>query len=303
MNLVVGGTGSLGGKIANRLLEQGEPVRALVRPSSRYHALEAAGAEIIFGDLCDPGSLAKACKGVQTVLTTVTAPLAERHVESVVNAIDWHGYESLIDAARSAGVDQFIYTSFLGASAEAPHPLVHAKGATEAYLRASGLTYTILQPVMFMETWVGFALGAQLAQGPVVTIVGDGVNKLGFVAEDDVRDLAVAVIGKQDARNAAIPISGPASYTYREVISLIEEVLGRELAIKMVPAGGAVSGMPPILNELWAIFAGAGDVILDSTPVARRYHLKLGNMETYIRRTFGHGPLAEQFSAALSAAV
>ena len=62
MNLVVGSSGLLGGKIARALLTRGHPVRVLVRRPS-----DVAGAETITADLKDPGTLAAACRGVTTV--------------------------------------------------------------------------------------------------------------------------------------------------------------------------------------------------------------------------------------------
>jgi uncharacterized protein YbjT (DUF2867 family) len=70
MLLVVGATGSLGSRITNGLIERGRPVRGLVRPGSEHGALAGAGAEVAIGNLKDPLSLERACRGVQTVSTT-----------------------------------------------------------------------------------------------------------------------------------------------------------------------------------------------------------------------------------------
>jgi len=249
--------------------------------------LQEAGAELAFGDLRNPDSLAKACAGVQRVVTTATAPMAVRHIKEECDAIDWRGTQSLIDAAKAAGVEQFVYTSFLGASPEAPYPLAYAKGKNEVYLKESGLTYTILQPVMFMEAWIGFVLGAQLQQGPSITLVGEGTNKLGFVSDQNVCDLAVAVLGHEAAHNVALPLNGPASYTYREVVGMIEQASGQVIEVNTIPLGGAVPGMPQILNDLWAIFASLGDMIVDTSEVAGTYGLEMVKLEDYIQQTFG----------------
>jgi uncharacterized protein YbjT (DUF2867 family) len=286
MNLVVTATGVLGGMVTRQLLAEGKPVRALVRPNSSYQQLEEAGAEIAIGDLRDPESLRAACAGVDHVIVSATAPLMERHIPEVVDAIDWHGVESLIDIAKEAGVKQLVYVSFLGASADAPLPLAHAKGANELYLQQSGLPYTILQPVFFMEVWVGIILGLQLQQGPSVTIVGDGQNKLGFVSDQNVADLVVAVLGDNQALNTSIPLNGPGSYTYREIIGLIETATGQSIEVKTVAPGEAVPGMPPLVSDLWAGLGSAGDMIIDTSAVAERYGIKLVRLEDYVQQTF-----------------
>jgi hypothetical protein len=73
MNLVVTATGVLGGMVARKLLTEGKPVRAFVRPSSSYAELKAAGAEIAIGDRRDVKSLQAACTGVDRVIVSATA--------------------------------------------------------------------------------------------------------------------------------------------------------------------------------------------------------------------------------------
>jgi uncharacterized protein YbjT (DUF2867 family) len=286
LNLVVGATGSLGSMIVRRLLDQGKPVRAFVRESSNYQAIKAAGAEVVFGDLRDAASVARACKGVRRVITTATAPLAVRHIQQECDAIDWHGTQNLIDAAKAVGVAQFVYTSFLGASADASYPLAYAKGKNEVYLKESGLPYTIIQPVLFMEVWIGFVLGAQLQQGTSVTLVGEGNNKLGFVSDKNVCDLIVATLGHQAAMNAMLPLNGPASYSYRQVVAMIEKAAGHPITVKTVPLGSAVPGMPQLVNDLWAACASGGDMMVDTSEIARTFGLKPIKLEEYIEQTF-----------------
>src|SRR5690606_259457 len=73
MILVVGATGALGGMIARDLLVRGEAVRVLVRPGSEYGPLLELGAQPVMGDLKDPASLARACAGVGTVISTANS--------------------------------------------------------------------------------------------------------------------------------------------------------------------------------------------------------------------------------------
>ena len=67
MILVVGATGRLGGSIARALLDSEKAVRVLVRDGSSF---DDARAETVRGDLKDPDSLRKACKGVDVVVRT-----------------------------------------------------------------------------------------------------------------------------------------------------------------------------------------------------------------------------------------
>ena len=76
MILVVGSTGMVGSETCRRLIKEGEAVRALVRPTSdpaKVTALREAGAEIVVGDLRDRETLDVACRGIRTVVCTVSA--------------------------------------------------------------------------------------------------------------------------------------------------------------------------------------------------------------------------------------
>ena len=151
MILVVGATGQLGGTIARRLIAGGKHVRVLVRPQTDAGAWASGLAELTRGDLRDRASLDAACTGVTTVITTANS--ARRGGADTVNSVDLNGTHSLIDAAAQAGVQQFIYTSVLGVTPDNPVPFLAAKARNEAHLRATAMTWTILAPNAFMESW------------------------------------------------------------------------------------------------------------------------------------------------------
>ena len=210
MILVVGATGQVGGMIARSLLDQGQQVRALVRPGSNYQPLVEAGAEPVEGDLKDPASLFPACGGVDTVITTANS--AQRGGDDNPQTVDLEGNRHLIDAAREAGVRQFIFVSALGASEENPVPFMQAKGKTEAHLRAGSdgrMAYTILAPNIFMEVWMPMIIGGPLRAGQPVTLVGEGRRKHSFVSARDVAAFAVAVVGHEAAMDRYFAIGGP----------------------------------------------------------------------------------------------
>ena len=79
-----------------------------------------------------------------------------------------------------------MYVSALGADAASPIPLLAAKGAGDAHVRASGMAWTIVAPHLFMESWPGVIVGAPAMAGRPIVIVGDGLRRHSFVAEHDV---------------------------------------------------------------------------------------------------------------------
>src|SRR5688572_4130085 len=138
MLLVVGATGMLGSEVCRQLVAAGSPVRALVRPSSdatRVRELRALGVELVEGDLHDPASLAAACLGVRTVVSTASAISAQRAGDDL-RSVDHDGTLALVDAAEAAGVSHFVYVSISG-RIDVECALVRAKRAVEDRLRRS----------------------------------------------------------------------------------------------------------------------------------------------------------------------
>src|SRR5215210_3187783 len=137
MILVVGATGVVGGMIARRLLEKDKEVRVVVRrdsPSSPLiqqglatsaEELIEAGAQPVHGDLRDRASLDAAVDGVEIVITTANS--AMRGGADNPQSVDLEGNRNLIEAARAAGVEHFIFVSVLGADVNNPAPFVQAK--------------------------------------------------------------------------------------------------------------------------------------------------------------------------------
>ena len=109
--LVTGATGFLGSHVARALLARGEDVRVLVRPSSDLHALEGLAVERMQGDLRDRASLDRAMQDVRHVYhVAADYRLWARNPREIYES-NVTGTSNLLDSARSAGVQKFIYTS------------------------------------------------------------------------------------------------------------------------------------------------------------------------------------------------
>lgn len=252
MILLVGSTGSLGGRIARELLRQGEPLRILVRPGSAYQDLEDAGAEVVFGDLKDPESLVRAVDGAEIVVTTANS--AKRDGEDDLENVDRRGNRALIDAARTAGARRFIFVSAFGSDLQSPIPFLRAKAETEARLRESGLEYTIVQPNIFMDTWFPTLIEGAIAAGRPVTLVGEAKRRHSFVAEADVARFIIAALNHPAARNTTLVIGGPAALSWRDVVKVYEDAINQTIEVRTVPAGQPIPGLPEFVSQLAAGF-------------------------------------------------
>lgn len=107
--LVTGATGKVGSRLARRLAQRGDHVRALVRDRARGADLIAAGVELHDGDLLDPSSLATAVRGVDAVVHC--AAFFRGATAEQAHAVNDLGTQHLARAAAAAAVRRFVFTS------------------------------------------------------------------------------------------------------------------------------------------------------------------------------------------------
>lgn len=281
MILVAGATGSLGGSIVHALLRRGDEVRGLVRPGSDAASHTAAGMEVATGDLRDPASLAGACDGVRTIISTASAT---RRGDDSPESVDGRGNENLIRAAQGAGVDHFILISTVGASADSPVPAFRAKAAAEAALRDSGIDFTIFQANAFMDVWFGMLIEMPIGNGMPVTLVGESKRRHSFIAERDIVAFVLAATTNPAARNATLAIGGPEAVTFRDVVSAYEAALGRAITVRSVPPGAPIPGLP---EPVWGIAAGleSFDTIIPMEETAQAWGVELTSVGAFAARS------------------
>ncbi len=293
MVLVVGATGSLGSEICRRLVLLGKSARGLVRRTSdrvKVEGLKKLGVQLSEGDLKDRATLDPACAGAEAVISTASATIS-RQSGDTVQSVDLEGQLNLVDAARAAGIKHFIYVS-----AHFPtglkFPLQEAKDAVEHHVRQSGMTWTILQPTVFMEVWLSPAAGFDLVHGRAV-VNGSGTKKLSFISYKDVAAFAVAALDNPKARNTTLVLGGPEAFNPLQVIRLFEDLLEQKFVIHYIPEETLeqqLAGATDPLTRTWAglgLLAARGDVI-DMTALRRDFpEVPLTSVREFARTIMG----------------
>jgi uncharacterized protein YbjT (DUF2867 family) len=252
MGLIVvsGATGQLGGRIARRLAEGGSAQRLLVRDPSRAPSLPLA--EVAVAEYADPEALRRALDGAETVLMVSGAEAPDRVGQ----------HRNFVDAAVAAGVERLIYTSFVGAAPDAVFTLARDHGATEEYIRGSGLGFTFLRDNLYAD-FLPMMVGEDgVIRGPA----GDG--RAAVVAQDDIAAAAAAVLtdpAPHDKRT--YDLTGPEALTFTEMAATVASVTGRAVSydnetMDEAYASRASYGAPQWQVEAWvstytAVAAGA----------------------------------------------
>ncbi len=289
MNLVVGSTGLLGGLITQQLLDKGLPVRVLLRGD----AAPPSGVEAVRGDLKDRASLDAACAGVTTVITSANS--AQRGGGDNVATVDVEGNAALIDAAKKAGVKQFIFVSAAVVDEASPVPLFAAKARAEKLLRESGMNWTVIAPHVFMDVWFPTIIGSALGANRPVPLVGGGKRRHSFIAVQDVAAFAVAAAGNRAAMNRRVVLGGPEALSWTQIVEKMGDILGRKLEVETVPPGAPLPTLPPPLDQMIGDLAAGleqQDVVLDTSETAREFGVTPTPAETLLRRLVPPGNAA-----------
>lgn len=281
MILTVGATGLLGGMITDRLLDQGKQVRALVRQPNSAQRFDAHGVETVTGDLKDAASLDRACLGVEIVITTANS--AARGGDDNPETVEDQGNRNLIDAARAAGVRHFVFTSILGSDLNNPVPFLRGKAIAEQYLKASGLTYTILMPDLYMEILCPIIVGGPVLAGHPVTLVGEGKRQHSMISMADVASFAVAAAGNNRARNRTLMLGGPEPVSWHDVIAVYERLLGRQIDVRFVPMGEPLPGYPDFISGVMTALE-TYDSVIDMDALSHEFGVAQVPLEESIRR-------------------
>lgn len=299
MYLIVGATGSLGGGVAKALLQQGEEVRAVVRPESPLRMtgrftdpeeLRSLGAEIVQGDVTRPATLEPHLQGVRAVLSTASG--TKRAPPDTIEAVDHQGTAAVAALAKEAGVQHFVYVSARGAGPEAP-PFMRIKWGAEQAVRERGPAATIVRPAPFMQDWIGFVLGAQLQGGTRVQVVGDRDPWRTYVHEGDVVRLLTAVLlGAPPSGNGGVnqvdfsADSAAAAY----IVGRMANASGMPLELERIPLGQAVDTAPEPLatsiTQLLSMVVGMEDDTYVSTEITPRFGFVPRVIDDYVQEMF-----------------
>lgn len=289
MILIVGASGRLGSVVVQQLLAQGKPVRVMTRTPLTLAHLKQQGAEVVSGGLLDPASLLRACRGTEQVLAAAHA--LDGKGDNNPHTVDDAGNRQLIDAAKAAGVQHFVYLSILGASPDAPLEFFRIKYRTEEYLRASGLNFTILRPSAFMNLWAQL-IGQPILEQGKATIFGRGNNPINFVAVEDVARFVCAALEDPGAGNRVIEIGGPENLTLNQVAEIFERASGHQAKKRHVPLpvmralSILVQPVNPALSRLirLGIFMDTANLCYDMTETAHAFGVQLTLLEEIARR-------------------
>jgi uncharacterized protein YbjT (DUF2867 family) len=295
MIFVAGGAGLLGTQIVRQLGARGCQLRVLTRDPHRAQHLKTDHVEIITGAVQDHAAVEHAVAGARVVISAIQGFSGTG--DSNPRTVDLQGNSALIQAAQQADVERFILVSVHGAAPDHPIELFRMKYAAEQALQASGLSWTIIRPTAYMETWAKL-IGEPLVNTRKTRIFGRGVNPINFVSAFDVAQFVARAAQETSMQGERVEVGGPQNLTMRQVAQIIMSATKISGGVNAVPLP-MMRLMAELMRPLNATLARqiqAGivmdtlDMSFDPSEMRRRYPaISFTSLVDVVCRDFGTG--------------
>jgi len=271
--LVTGATGKQGRAVLHHLLKRGFPVRALTRDPDKPELRSLAGhrTEVVRGDLDDAASLDRALDGVYGVYSMGT--YRERGIEGEIRM-----GAALAEAARRAAIDHLVYSSVGSADRQTGIPHFESKFQVEEHIRKTGVPYTILRPVFFMENWQAMR---SMIEGGTLAQPLDPARTLQQIAVDDIGAFA-ALAFEHPGRwlGRAVELAGD-ELSMSQVAETMGRVLSREVRYQQVPWDQFEKNAGAEMTSMYRWFNDVG--YNADIPALRQEYGELSTLEPWLR--------------------
>jgi uncharacterized protein YbjT (DUF2867 family) len=223
--IVTGASGLIGRAAIPELRARNPEVRAAVRDERSAASVRALGAKVTVGRLEDADALAEVMKDVHTVIH-LAGGANHADDEALLHA-NFATTLTALRAAELAGARRFVLLSYPGASPDAGHQFLRAKGLAEEAVATARLEHAIVRCTHVYGVgglWFAAVVEGALARPPVV--LGDGAQSLAPVFVDDVALVLAAIDDRREllvGTNTTYALEGPDVVTADELAAVLSE--------------------------------------------------------------------------------
>jgi uncharacterized protein YbjT (DUF2867 family) len=211
MILVTGSSGTVGTEVVNELLAAGASVRAA------YHTRlpQASGVQGVRVDLTTGEGMDEALDGVHA-LFLLMGGMSDQTAAEI----------RIVEAARRAGVSRLVKLSVFGAETEA-YSFARIHRQVERAVEASGMSYTFLRPVSFMQNFLTYYGDTIRREDAFYLPCGTG--REAHVDARDIARVAAQALTSPGHDGKGYDLTGPELLSYAEAAAKLSAVLGRTI--------------------------------------------------------------------------
>jgi NAD(P)H dehydrogenase (quinone) len=286
MILVTGATGGLGHETIDALLTitPATEIAALVRDAGKATDLVQRGVDVRQADYFDHPALVQAFQGIEKVLLVSSVAFTDRVSQ----------HRNVIDAAKEAGVKHLFYTSIQRSSDFVMPQVTESDLATEAYLKASGLAYTILHNGYYFEG-LGYLIGTEVPESEIRVPAGEG--KIAFVKRTELAAATAALLTSEGHENQSYTLTGSEAYSFHDVARELSALAGRPITYQSIEpapfiAQKVAAGFPDFVATFfaqWGAAAEHGMLAVKDDTVERLLGRKSMSLREYLKATYFPG--------------
>jgi uncharacterized protein YbjT (DUF2867 family) len=258
MILVTGATGTVGSEVVRQLAAVGQRPRLFVRDPDTARGRFGEQADYVAGDLDRPETLQVGLAGVDRMFLITTQSTRQ---------VDWESHA--IGAAARAGVRHVVKVSVFRADERSPLQIARQHGQAERALERSGLAYTIVRPVFFMQNLLGM-----VRNRAIYTAAGDG--RVAMVDARDVAAVAVAALTSRGHEGRIYTLTGPEALSFDDVAATLSGQTGGQIRHVRVPPEAVSRAVEETGADSW--FAG---------DMARLHRMLAGGYEDVVTEDAG----------------
>jgi uncharacterized protein YbjT (DUF2867 family) len=228
--LVIGGTGTLGRQIVLQALMKGYQVRCVVRNFRKANFLKEWGAELVYGDLTRPETIPPCLKGITAIIDASTSRANELEA---LKKVDWEGKLCLLEAAKLANIQKFIFFSAQNVEQFKTIPLMKVKNGIEIKLKESNIPYTIFRLTGFYQGLIEQYAIPILENLPIW--VTNENTQVSYMDTQDIAKFCLRSLQIPQTTNQTFVLQGSKGWVSSEIITLCEQLAGQQAKVQKVP--------------------------------------------------------------------
>ncbi len=224
--LVAGATGYLGQYLVKELTKNNFDVRVLIRKESQKELFKDVN-DYFIGEITKPESLRGICEHIDWVFSAIG--ITRQKDGLTYMDVDYQGNSNLLDEAKLAGVESFLYVSAIDGDKLRHLKIFEAKEKFVDELKESGLKYTVMRPNGFFSDMRDFLVMAKKGK---VYLFGEGNFKLNPIHGADLARVCINIMssGKNEKT-----VGGPDILSQNELATLALKAWGKKPKIIHLP--------------------------------------------------------------------
>lgn len=279
---ITGATGQFGAIALNLLKAKQANVIALVRSPEKILGVEARKF-----DYSKTEGQVEALQGVDTLILVSSNEIGQRALQ----------HNNVIESAKKAGVKHIIYTSLLGATNDNTiKSLAGEHVETEATLKASGITYTILRNGWYTENYTA-SIPAALANNAFYGSAKNGKISSALRAELAEAAVNVALVALNEGHeNQTYELAGSTSWTLSDLAAEISKQTGKDIPYVDIPAAdyaaalvqaGLDEGFAGLISQ-WDVDASNGALFSEDKTLERLLGRPTAGLDVAVKQALSH---------------